>query len=564
MKSIKKKANIKFLIILLIFSAILNSESQPIEITPIPKQSGTGTLPPPPNGAIGYGFEAGANQYIPWAYNITSGLSELAVYALNASEYSEFMLLPREHRNPGNFSYTSLLASWVMQSAGIFYPPYYQNFWWIIYINHGSGTIVFDEITQMFDDSVQITSPTNSDFWSVDEVHNINWNWGGDFAEVNIDLYHDGNFMQSIVNNAENNGSYQWEIPDNILIFDDLYQINVSNSDYGITSALSDAYFEISPKKVIKINSPTNSTWWMAGTSHAITWTSGGFIPLVNISLYKGATLEYFFQTINNGTYLWDIPIDVKTGDDWKIKIEDSTDSTIFDEIAYFSINGTISITSPTDSTSWIAGISYAITWTSGGFIPLVNISLYKGATLEYFFQTINNGTYLWDIPIDVKTGDDWKIKIEDYYNPYVFDIISNFTISEIKSLTITNPLSGAKWEKGKSHYINWTSTGDINFVNIQIYKGNNNVYQILHIENTGSYLWNIPSNFTPGNDYIIIIQDYDSTDINATVIFEIIADEKAPTDIVSGYDLVLLMLSSFCVIIFVSIIFKKKIIQIK
>ncbi len=103
-------------------------------------------------------------------------------------------------------------------------------------------------------------------------------------------------------------------------------------------------------------------------------------------------------------------------GTNYKIKIADYDDSNVYGYSDYFSINngsGTITITSPINSTSWEAGNWYFIKWNSTGTIILVDIETYKGNALKYSIKNVSNtGVYYWLIDEDIEAGTDWRIKI--------------------------------------------------------------------------------------------------------------------------------------------------------
>lgn len=89
----------------------------------------------------------------------------------------------------------------------------------------------------------------------------------------------------------------------------------------------------------ITITNPTSSSSWRAGTLQEITWTSEGSITNVDIDLYKGGILKFYVDgTPNDGSIYWDLPTDIESGTDWRVRIADSDDPSTYDYSDYFEI----------------------------------------------------------------------------------------------------------------------------------------------------------------------------------------------------------------------------------
>lgn len=98
------------------------------------------------------------------------------------------------------------------------------------------------------------------------------------------------------------------------------------------------------------------------------------------------------------------------------------SDSSVYDYSDYFSINvgsGTITVTSPSNSSFWKASSPQYITWTTTGTIINVDIEIYKGVTLKYYVYDVSNtGSYFWIIDGDIEVGSDWRIKVSNSDDP--------------------------------------------------------------------------------------------------------------------------------------------------
>ncbi len=191
----------------------------------------------------------------------------------------------------------------------------------------------------------------------------------------------------------------------------------------------------------ITVTSPTSSTSWFEISFYTIRWTSStSAITNVKIELYKGNIFieeitSILGYTANDGEYEFYVSSSENyLGNNYKIKISDYDDSQVFDYSAEFSINigsGTITVTNPTDSSTWTPGSSQSITWTSTGTITSVDIDIYKGNILMYYIDDLFDiGTNLWTIPSDIEQGTDWKIKVSNADNSNQYDWSEEFTIA--------------------------------------------------------------------------------------------------------------------------------------
>ncbi len=238
-------------------------------------------------------------------------------------------------------------------------------------------------------------------------------------------------------------------------------------------------------------------------------------------------------------TYLSNYDYDVTVYDRYYIVFRNK--GILFSRTVQVDINvekADITITSPTYYDTFENGNNY-ITWTSTGSINYVKIDLYKN---RVFLETItsltyNDGSYSWYIYNDDYTDDsDYQIKISNYYDDFVYDYSSYFTIeSEIKSITITLPTSYTTIQSGYND-ITWTSTGTINYVKIELYKNGAFLETIDSYEyNDGSYSWYIyDDDYTDGSEYQIkILNYYDNYiyDYSSYFTIEVESEEPDPYD---------------------------------
>jgi len=86
-----------------------------------------------------------------------------------------------------------------------------------------------ESIVQPPDEAVKIiiTSPEHGSIWKKGDVIKIKW-IAPTIENINIQLYKKSTYKLTIAGNIENNGIYEWVIPDNIA-FSNHYLFKVSN-----------------------------------------------------------------------------------------------------------------------------------------------------------------------------------------------------------------------------------------------------------------------------------------------------------------------------------------------
>jgi len=406
-------------------------------------------------------------------------------------------------------------------------------------------------------DSITVTNPTASSSWQVSTMHNIQWDSTGSISSVNIKLYYLGGLLGTIVSNTPDDGSYSWTLPSSFANYGDSYQIRVEDYNNPSTYGISPAYFEILGPETITVTSPTASSSWQVDTTHAIQWTSTGSISSVNIKLYY---LGNFHSTIvtntpDDGYYSWTLPSSFANyGDSYQIRIEDySNPSTYGMGPAYFEILGadSITVTSPTASSSWQVSTTHNIQWDSTGSISSVTIELYYlgGFHSTIISNTPDDGSYNWMLPTSFANyGDSYQILIEDYSNPSTYGMSpAYFEIPEPDSITVTSPTASSSWQVSTTHNIQWSSTGSISSVTIELYYLGSYLSTIVtNTPDDGSYNWMLPASFSNyGDVYQIRVEDYNdpSTYDMSTAYFEILSDDTEDEEpFIPGYHLFILI----------------------
>ncbi|MCK4859057.1 MAG: hypothetical protein KAS87_00675 [Candidatus Omnitrophica bacterium] len=159
--------------------------------------------------------------------------------------------------------------------------------------------------------------------------------------------------------------------------------------------------------------------------------------------------------TCNDMDCAFDVSLDPSTQDQCPCSDVDKDGKTTMSDVKkIFTIlqeNGincdwtaSVTVTSPNGGETWIAGETYNIEWDTVGYLPIIEINLYKGDSYERRLVSglANDGGYSWTIPADVAPGDDYKIRVEGAVNGVIDEDFSDDYFSIIPSaITIYDPI---------------------------------------------------------------------------------------------------------------------------
>jgi len=370
--------------------------------------------------------------------------------------------------------------------------------------------------------SITVITPYSDTTWTQGNSADITWTSKGTISNVKIDLYKGTTFNQTIIPNTENDRVYTWTEVDPSLPDGSDYKVRISDANGSAVYGES-AEFKIE-KRLITITLPIGSTIWNQGKSADITWTYEGTISNVKIDLYKGnaqdPVTEIVPSTENDGDYTWpEVDTSLIDGSDYKVRISDANDTTVYAESAEFRIEEkSITVITPYSATTWTQGSSADITWSSKGTISNVKIDLYKGSTSNQTIisSTDNDGVYTWaEVDTSLIDGSDYIVKISDANDTAVYGESAEFRIEEI-SITVITPYSDTIWTQGSSVDITWSSKGTISNVKIDLYKGSTfNQTIISSTENAGIYTWTeVDTSLADGTDYKVRVSSTDDSSV--------------------------------------------------
>jgi len=199
----------------------------------------------------------------------------------------------------------------------------------------------------------------------------------------------------------------------------------------------------------ITVTNPNGGENWQKGTTHNITWNTGGVSGNIIIKLKKGGIMlgSIAYNIPNTGSYNWNINdiagAPVQPGNDYRVLIRSFDDHSIQDQSnANFSItaeqSGSIKVTSPNGDENWAMGSSQLIRWNSSGVSGNVIIKLIKGTSMlgSIAWNIPNTGSYSWKINSIggalIQPGSNYKILVRSFEKHSIEDQSdSNFTIKK-------------------------------------------------------------------------------------------------------------------------------------
>jgi len=306
---------------------------------------------------------------------------------------------------------------------------------------------------------ITVTTPNGSEEWEINSIEAIEWNSDSQ-SDVRIRLYENTNWYENIILETENDGIYEWSIPEYIEPDND-YRIRIELLDTDEFDQ-SDDFFSIVESQVITIMVPSGDETWLRGNSYTILWTDN-IQEHVSIELYQNMQLAEIVtqNTDSDGSFDWDIPVDGLTGDNFTIKITSLIDPGIFAESNPFSIENTLPplidlALSAIDPLIVPRGslFEYSVTITSNlpepEHIDIWTLALTPGGTLVGPLWIINNfpilpgGTIsadgIWqEVPVNVPLGTyTYGMRVGDY--PDVIVAEDSFTFEVVQQIvTSTN-----------------------------------------------------------------------------------------------------------------------------
>lgn len=283
--------------------------------------------------------------------------------------------------------------------------------------------------------TITVNAPNGGEKLAIGSSYTIKWSSANVTDTVRIRYStNNGSSWTIITSSTENNGSYNWAVPD-VNSSQCLVRINAVNTD-GTPYDVSNSTFTIgdAASDTLTVTAPTSGDVLTANNIYTIRWESTGSVG--NVKLWYSINGNYTkieHSTANDGIYEWNVPN--ISSDKCKIRVSESTDGDPFDESGTFSIkppyNRWITVTSPNGGEVWAKNSTENITWTTTGSVGNVAIqySVNNGFNWTTLVSsTANDGSYTWTVPDIISAK--CLVKIYEVSTPEVSDISnSGFTI---------------------------------------------------------------------------------------------------------------------------------------
>ena len=266
-----------------------------------------------------------------------------------------------------------------------------------------------------------------------------------------------------------------------------------------------------------------------------VSWDATGYgvkLDDATIVSVQGTNLEVIHEVL--------VP-DGLTPGQYIIRIESSVNGAVLADSSEFTIAptgalpaiSTVAVAHPV----WRTGQQEAITWSSQGEVPTVDICLHRAAASTSPRRTLvrpglakvlvckasNSGSYELLVPGGLTPGQ-YIVRIDSSVNSSVVADSSEFTIEcagsapVISGVAIRQPI----WHGGSRQQVTWSSQGEVPAVDICLHRAPANAHGryalakvlVLKASNSGSYEVLVPVGLTPGQ-YIVRV---DSA-VNSSVI---------------------------------------------
>ncbi|MFC1624035.1 hypothetical protein ACFL28_01770, partial [Candidatus Omnitrophota bacterium] len=420
-----------------------------------------------------------------------------------------------------------------------------------------------DESNVVFIIKGKITVDQPPDTWKIGETTNsITWDYDGNLENlstttvtIKIDT-ENGDYDHTLTTDTEvdavtgpGSGSYPWTIPaslDSVLspgtytnligtdrkvkvIFNrdpDSPKTTVEDESNGFTLSGDISNVAYTPSGDVNLGESKTITWDKDGYfGDGIDWgtvdiwysaESGGagtYATNPPIKMNQDAGTD-----AAGGSYGWTVPYDLTepTGEDQgMIKVEQSSDSNVYDESSLFDVSkGTITLDTPNGTESWDVGTTQHIIWERTDNLAGSNVQLQisrdngeewdpieiVSANLNYDTTYSGKSYYAWT-PVEAPVTTQALVWIDSMQYPGVVEAESAAVFTLNADITVTAPAADVTWNLGEGNTITWTYEGETTYlgdVYIKLSRDDGVGWEFLNggvpvaigTTGTGSWLW--------------------------------------------------------------------------
>ena len=299
-----------------------------------------------------------------------------------------------------------------------------------------------------------VPADTGNYIWYTEENVQIQWTSQGDVGDqVSITLMKEGIPLYEITGATENDGSYLWEIPDDMPSVGSDFQVRVTSlSSPGVSVTGAPVIWLEDTQHLLLVFPDDENIVLHVDSTYQILWESEHVDDLA-IELWHEDTLVYVISdsaTVQE-SFAWQVPHNLIPDAGYRIRIVSlSQSSAEFFSTDAFDIIFTpqIEVAVHYLDTILTAGDSLSVIWeTTGNTGETFVIDLYSE---QQFYMCImdrveNVRSYTWMIPGDMPDLPDCYIKVSSCtdttvydYNDTSFDILSSTAAASVQPLTTT------------------------------------------------------------------------------------------------------------------------------
>lgn len=393
----------------------------------------------------------------------------------------------------------------------------------------------------------EVVSPNYAERWAVDSEQEISWRTLGAIPQVKLE-YSTDEFEQAvfpIVDSVENEGRYDWKIPD---LISPSAKVRVSDVRDPLTYDQSNDTFAI--VGTLSLVSPQAKMRWAVDSEQEIRWQTLGNVPSVKIeySLSENNP-NHIWRAIedaylNRGVLLWKVPDAIDPA--VRIRISDVRDKQVAVESPPFAVTGGLKLLLPKGGEKWTVGSRRKIAWQTRGTVPAVYL---KYARLDSVFETTasedslakvkwqtfgdaipNTGSFAWDVPDEI--SERVVIRIVDAKDSRVM-AQNQAAIQIIPGFVLKVPNGNESWKVGSEVDLLWETKGSIPYVKLEYSKDRfvSDLQTIIpSASNIGRFAWKVPDD--PAKQIRVRVSDPsvpEASDLS-DVPFRVFADFKIKT----------------------------------
>jgi hypothetical protein len=387
--------------------------------------------------------------------------------------------------------------------------------------------------------TINVSKPSKGEVWYTGNFYEIKWDCQNiNSRKVKISLKVDDKsylIAEGVYTNQTNN-VYTYSVPKDIINKSIAKECKIIVSslpslNQGSVEGASKNYFTIITP--IKVDRPNGGELWVRGQTYKISWNCKIFLKNVNIELSQNSHGKHWFTVKenainecidhNNSNYYYTVPMNLPTGNAYKIHIV-SLDKTVQDSSDnYFSVVNPMVLLSPNGGEIWNRNKEHIIKWNCDyqiGDVKILLLQLSPNGQNKYYSITQQPsyfGSFNWNLPQDLPTiGYKYKIVIMNS-DGLIKDESDDYFSLINPAIIVNKPNGGEVWGPTMEFPIEWSSKDFYDNVDVLLIRrtefGEILEYpQLQNIPNSGRFVFRVPSNLPSGfaNKYKICVRSLD------------------------------------------------------